>query len=194
MGPSSGLSQVERLCEKFHLRCYWCRKICSYSKQETAPRRDWLVNFQKGKNQFSNLVLSCSECFWRRHPQSRPPKPKPKPTPNPDSQWKPRITERRKYPLEEIRFIQKLVWFKTRGTCLYCKNPVSFTFDEAWMIKDHYIPLYHGGPDDHSNLVPACKHCDNLKGNTLPWEFRNRFTKAPLVCFPPANATSTPPA
>lgn len=180
MGPK-GLSQLERLCQKFYLRCHWCRKDCNHDSPEMVPRKDWMANFQKGKNTFSNLVLSCSACFWKRHPEMAPPKPKPKPETNK------RQSHRRVYPYDERRFIERLVWLKTRGICFYCKNPVSYKFEAVPMIKDHHIPLCHGGADDHSNLVPSCKHCDKLKGGNLPWQMKNRFTNAPLVCFAPTS-------
>lgn len=178
MGPK-GLSQLERLCEKFNLRCHWCRRECGYSRPSLIPRKDWLVNFQTGKNAFSNLVLSCSMCFWKRHPEAAP-----KPL-QPKAVKKKRASKRKVYPWPERKFIERLVWLKTRGACFYCKTPISYRFpDVAPMIKDHYIPLYHGGHDDHSNLVPACRFCDGKKRHALPWEFTNRFTGQPMVCFP----------
>lgn len=178
MGPK-GLSQLERLCEKFQLRCHWCRKECSYSSKELTPRRDWLADFQRGKNAFSNLVLSCSACFWRRHPETAPKMSAPK------LQRSRKPYKRKIYPFSERPFIERLVWLKTRGVCFYCKTPVSYRFpDVAPMIKDHYIPLFHNGADDHSNLVPACRFCDRHKGRTLPWSFKNRFDGSPMVCFP----------
>ena len=176
-GSHLRLSQLERLCDKFELRCHWCRKICDRSDPSLIPQRDRLVNFVKGKNAFSNLVLSCAGCIWRRYPEKAP-KPVLSPRPRP---YRPR---RRIYPWTERAFIDRAVWLKTRGCCFYCKTPVSYSYPEAPMIKDHYIPLFQNGHDDHSNLVPACKFCDKKKGHTLPWEFLNRFTGKPLVCFP----------
>lgn len=178
-GSGLRLSQLERLCIKFELRCHWCRKICDRSDPSLIPRRDRLVNFVKGKNAFSNLVLSCAGCIWRRYPETAPKVSEPS-SPRP---YRPR-PRRRIYPWTEREFIDRVVWLKTRGCCFYCKTPLSYRLPEIPMIKDHYIPLFQHGHDDHSNLVPACKHCDRLKGHALPWEFVNRFTGKPLVCFP----------
>jgi 5-methylcytosine-specific restriction endonuclease McrA len=79
-----------------------------------------------------------------------------------------RKLQRRIYPFEERAFIERIVWLKTRGRCFYCKKPVSTTYDEVEMVKDHFIPLFHEGPDDHSNLVPSCKACDKRKGSRIP--------------------------
>ncbi len=72
---------------------------------------------------------------------------------------------------KELIFIEKLLWLKTRGRCLYCKKRITFSqfaTTEFYAIKDHYIPLCKGGADDHSNLMPSCKRCDNIKGGDLP--------------------------
>lgn len=175
-GSRLRLSQLERLCEKFELRCHWCRKICDRSNPSMIPRRDRLVEFVKGKNAFSNLVLSCSGCYWRRHPETAP-------KPTGADRARPYRQKRRVYPWTDRAFIDRVVWLKTRGSCFYCKTPVSYSFAADPMIKDHFIPLFHRGADDHSNLVPACKHCDRLKGHLLPWQFTNRFTGKPLICL-----------
>lgn len=66
---SKGKSQVERLVEKFNNRCYHCKKECDKDSAIKRPVRDWLMESESHRNAFSNLVLSCFECFARRHRQ-----------------------------------------------------------------------------------------------------------------------------
>lgn len=58
-----------------------------------------------------------------------------------------------------------LVFAKTGGRCFYCWDELDFWWD---FVCDHFVPLSKSGADDHSNLVPACKFCDNRKGHHLP--------------------------
>lgn len=104
-------------------------------------------------------------------------KPSGKPT-SPVSK-KPRVRRnRRVYSTADRRIVFAIVWFKTRGKCFYCKKPL-VKYGDPKMIKDHFIPLISKGPDDHSNLVPACVDCDKLKGGkmplNLPKEIRARY-------------------
>jgi 5-methylcytosine-specific restriction endonuclease McrA len=85
-----------------------------------------------------------------------------------------KIGGRRKWIGDMARFIERVLWLKTRGRCFYCKRPVSFSLQNEqikWAIKEHYFPLSRGGKDDHSNLVPSCPDCDTLKGNKPPEMF-----------------------
>jgi HNH endonuclease len=58
--------------------------------------------------------------------------------------------------------------------CFYCARPVQIKpellADE--LTKDHLIPLSRGGSDDIGNIVPACFHCNRLKGTMTIDEFR----------------------
>ena len=44
------------------------------------------------------------------------------------------------------------------GFCAYCKTQTQTTFD-------HILPVDKGGPDEISNMVPACKACNSSKSN-----------------------------
>lgn len=70
--PQKGLSQLQRLIEKFNSRCHFCRRKCDKDSPTNKPMRDWLVNSERNRNRFSNLVLSCFSCFTRRHPSISP--------------------------------------------------------------------------------------------------------------------------
>jgi len=51
--------------------------------------------------------------------------------------------------------------------CVYCQTPLSI----YTATLDHLIPKGKGGTDDLSNLVLACKTCNNQKSDLLPLEF-----------------------
>lgn len=44
--------------------------------------------------------------------------------------------------------------------CHYCQR---YKLVEV-IVADHYIPLVRGGTNDRSNLVLACRNCDQNKG------------------------------
>lgn len=51
-----------------------------------------------------------------------------------------------------------------RGKCWWCGEKL-----KAYQL-DHRIPVSKGGPTDPSNIVLACKPCNQKKGAKLPWE------------------------
>lgn len=59
---------------------------------------------------------------------------------------------RRTEPRWWISLCEMLDW-----RCYYCGKRKPLT-------KDHLIPREKGGPDDKTNLVPACKSCNSSKG------------------------------
>jgi 5-methylcytosine-specific restriction endonuclease McrA len=82
------------------------------------------------------------------------------------------------YSLEEFikrekakaRRLRKTRWWRRqveRGICYYCGRRVP----ASELTMDHKIPLSRGGTSDKSNIVPACKECNNKKKYLLPWEW-----------------------
>jgi len=60
-------------------------------------------------------------------------------------------------------------WWKQKlaaGICHYCGK--KFTPDELTM--DHIVPIVRGGKSVKSNVVPACKECNNKKKYLTPVE------------------------
>lgn len=57
-----------------------------------------------------------------------------------------------------------------RGICTYCNQEAKTTFD-------HIIPRDAGGPDDISNMVPACQSCNSSKSNKnlLDWHHEHEI-------------------
>lgn len=60
--------------------------------------------------------------------------------------------------------------------CIYCGKPIE---DEDFTLE-HLVPLSRGGTNDISNLYPAHKRCNKMKGNMLQSEFNSCVTD--IVC------------
>ncbi|VAX30628.1 HNH endonuclease [hydrothermal vent metagenome] len=56
---------------------------------------------------------------------------------------------------------------KGRGVCFYCEKQTS----PAELTMDHVVPLIRGGKSTKSNIVAACKECNNKKKYMLPMEW-----------------------
>lgn len=52
--------------------------------------------------------------------------------------------------------------------CVYCKCELTMTT----VTEDHRIPLFRGGTDFISNIVPACRSCNSSKGTKTDTEYR----------------------
>lgn len=68
---------------------------------------------------------------------------------------------------ERAKQIKKTNWWntiKSKGICYYCGTKV----DPSEITMDHVIPISQGGMSSKSNIVPACKSCNNKKKNTNP--------------------------
>ena len=50
------------------------------------------------------------------------------------------------------------------NTCLYCGQEFSYKY----LSRDHIIPISQGGKDIWTNVVTACRRCNNLKGGRTP--------------------------
>ncbi|MBN1932863.1 MAG: HNH endonuclease [Desulfobacterales bacterium] len=73
--------------------------------------------------------------------------------------------ERRK--ARELRGSQ---WWKRRcgyGICFYCGQETP----PKELTMDHIVPISRGGRTTKSNVVPACKICNNKKKQLLPMEW-----------------------
>jgi 5-methylcytosine-specific restriction protein A len=70
---------------------------------------------------------------------------------------------------KKAKELKQSAWWKQKrssGICHYCRK--KFPVDQITM--DHLIPLIRGGKSIKSNLVPACKDCNNKKKHNLPFE------------------------
>lgn len=58
------------------------------------------------------------------------------------------------------------LFMRDANTCMYCGNKFSY----GMLSRDHVIPLSRGGEDTWTNVVTACKRCNNAKGGRTPEE------------------------
>ncbi len=64
--------------------------------------------------------------------------------------------------------------------CLYCGQP----FAARDLTRDHVIPVSRGGGDSWSNLVSACRGCNQRKNNRTPAEWGVELIAVPYVpCY-----------
>lgn len=68
--------------------------------------------------------------------------------------------------------------FDSATHCYYCgvelqklSDPVRRVNADNRKTIDHLIPVSKGGTNEESNLVIACRKCNNLKGDMMPYEF-----------------------
>ena len=60
--------------------------------------------------------------------------------------------------------------------CMYCGGH----FDYRDLSRDHIIPVVKGGRDVWTNVVAACKRCNNIKGGHTPEEVGMRLLAVPF--------------
>ncbi|MCK9484849.1 MAG: HNH endonuclease [Candidatus Marinimicrobia bacterium] len=73
---------------------------------------------------------------------------------------------REKVKAKELR---KSNWWKQKlasGICHYCGKK----FKPEELTMDHIVPIVRGGKSTKSNVVPACKECNNKKKYLTPVE------------------------
>jgi len=58
----------------------------------------------------------------------------------------------------------KALFRRDQGVCLYCGQQ----FPNALLSRDHVKPLSQGGQDVWTNVVTACKRCNNYKAGRTP--------------------------
>lgn len=66
------------------------------------------------------------------------------------------------------------VYMIFNGRCAYCGRNISFEELQC----DHKISLHNHGPDDVSNILPACKECNYYKRGSNPDGFRKKLRRA----------------
>ena len=74
--------------------------------------------------------------------------------------------------------LRKSGWWKQKlaaGVCHYCGQ--KFLPEELTM--EHIVPIVRGGKSVKSNVVPACKECNNKKKYLTPVEMLMNREKSP---------------
>jgi len=66
---------------------------------------------------------------------------------------------------------------RDENICLYCGNQ----FGHTDLSRDHVNPLSQGGEDSWTNVVTACKRCNNHKGSRTPEEAGMQLLAIPFA-------------
>lgn len=60
-----------------------------------------------------------------------------------------------------------------RWRCFHCAKRLT----RKTVTKDHLVPLFRGGSENPTNLVPACKSCNSSKRDRLNWKKEGAGTR-----------------
>lgn len=77
--------------------------------------------------------------------------------------------------LDGVRFCRENVYIRDNYTCQYCA--VKFTYKE--LTIDHVLPASQGGPKTWTNIVTACRCCNQTKANRTPEKAKMPLLKQP---------------
>tara|TARA_Y100001963_G_scaffold154598_1_gene243692 strand:- start:551 stop:1084 length:534 start_codon:yes stop_codon:yes gene_type:complete len=80
-----------------------------------------------------------------------------------------------KFRFNALHCSRKSVFKRDNHTCQYCQK----TFGEKELTLDHVLPKSRGGEKVWTNLVAACKKCNQKKGNKTPAEAGMKLFKVP---------------
>jgi 5-methylcytosine-specific restriction endonuclease McrA len=77
-------------------------------------------------------------------------------------------------PYKKIVLSRKNILRRDGNRCQYCGRT------DAMLTVDHVLPKARGGKDTWENLVAACVHCNNHKGNKTPAEAQMILKRKPI--------------
>lgn len=81
--------------------------------------------------------------------------------------------------VDGVRFCRENVYIRDNYTCQYCAHK----FSAKDLTIDHVLPASQGGPKIWTNVVTACRKCNQTKANRTPEK-----AKMPLLRTPRAPA------
>ncbi|MBT7442406.1 MAG: HNH endonuclease [Methylococcales bacterium] len=73
--------------------------------------------------------------------------------------------------------VNPVLFARDRNTCLYCGQE----FNKAILTRDHVTPVSKGGPDEWTNVVTACKSCNQRKANQTPAQANMKLLAVPYT-------------
>jgi hypothetical protein len=82
-----------------------------------------------------------------------------------------------KYRKNNPTLSNKTLFERDRNICAYCAG----TFKKSLLTRDHIIPTSKGGKDSWENVVTACVHCNQWKGDRTPEEAGMNLIYLPYV-------------
>lgn len=74
-----------------------------------------------------------------------------------------------------VRFCRENVYIRDNHTCQYCAQ--KFPYKE--LTIDHVVPASKGGPKTWTNVVTACRTCNQIKADRTPEKARMPLLKPP---------------
>ncbi len=77
--------------------------------------------------------------------------------------------------IDGVRFCRENVYIRDNYTCQYCA--VKFPYKD--LTIDHVLPASQGGPKTWTNVVTACRPCNQTKANRTPEKARMPLLKQP---------------
>lgn len=71
----------------------------------------------------------------------------------------------------------RILFRRDQNICLYCGNQ----FSDMFLTRDHILAKSRGGQDTWTNLVTACRRCNQRKGHRTPEESNMPLLAVPFV-------------
>ena len=81
-----------------------------------------------------------------------------------------------KFKFQTFNCSRKSIFARDEHTCQYCRA----SFGDKELTLDHVLPKSRGGEKTWTNLVAACKKCNQKKGNKTPEEAGMLLIKKPV--------------
>lgn len=78
---------------------------------------------------------------------------------------------------ESVRFCRENVYLRDNHTCQYCQNK----FPDKHLTLDHVVPVSKLGKKNWTNVVTACRECNQRKGNRTPLGASMPLMKEPVA-------------
>ena len=79
--------------------------------------------------------------------------------------------------IDGVRFCRENVYIRDLHTCQYC----SVKFPSKELTIDHVVPASQKGPKTWTNVVTACRSCNQRKANRTPEKARMPLLKPPRM-------------
>jgi 5-methylcytosine-specific restriction endonuclease McrA len=76
-----------------------------------------------------------------------------------------------------VRFCRENVYIRDRHTCQYCSEKLH----PKLLTLDHVVPVSKNGPTTWTNVVTACRSCNQRKGNRTPAVAQMPLLKNPVM-------------
>jgi 5-methylcytosine-specific restriction endonuclease McrA len=76
-----------------------------------------------------------------------------------------------------VRFCRENVYIRDNFTCQYCGE----RFAQKHLTLDHVVPASKAGPKSWTNVVAACRDCNQRKANRTPDGARMPLLRQPII-------------